>query len=218
VELNEVVTFFRHVADIEHRGTIAVLTERDDDKVQELVREWAALQENGIPSGIDRSSRVPADYFEHVAGTENIFPRTVFAAARYQQGKRALYRGWMGTEFNRMAAGDTVSENFFVVEDGKALKMRARYSLCSMCNGLTKASNGSDCRVCHGLGFEFLFGTQVGKLGPMKEFLKLADPDQPDLYPAWPLALEEAKRLGSGASKGMPKKKAVPAKRATRKK
>jgi hypothetical protein len=225
---------FSGIADVEYRGTIAVRTERDNDKVQTLVKQWAALQEDGIAAGIARSSRLSDDYFEWAAeGAQDIFPRTLFAVARYEHGKRALYRGWMGTEFNKMPSGDTISENFFVVEDGKALKMRARHNLCSMCSGFTTAADGSDCPVCDGIGFDFVFGTQVGKLGPMKEFIKFAEPDHPERYPGWELVLQEAKRLGAGASATAPKKattkggssgaksapkKASPAKRAARKK
>jgi hypothetical protein len=178
--MEEAIEFLRAAAEVECRARRAMILERDDRKLKELIREWDAMS-SGLRSGLSRGAGLPSRFFEapsQLANARNTKPRTVFAVARHEQGKADLYRGWMG-DTALGPRGDSLTQSLYVARVKGELKIVSRYDLCSTCGGAIRLENGRGCPDCAATGWQHFGGAELANLGPPEEVHKLAKPSDP---------------------------------------
>jgi hypothetical protein len=189
--MEAVLKFLRDFANAECRAQRAMILERDDKKLKKLISAWDAMH-SGLRSGLSRPENLPSEVFEEpsqIEEAENTKPRTVFAVARYKQGKADLYRAWMG-DTSLGPRGESLTQNLYVADVEGDLKVVSRYRRCSTCLGTLKLPNGKKCPECWGQGWEHRGGVEIKKLGAAKEVRKLAEPSDPMSKPLYD-AIEE---------------------------
>jgi hypothetical protein len=185
--LSEAVEFLRAATDAELQARRAKRLEPDEKKFMKLVARFDAMRASGMASGISRPEKPRAYYTapEQKKAAAKLQARTLFAAARYQQGKNDLYRAWLGpTEVG--PRGDGLYQNLFVAVEAGALKIVAEYTVCFACFGALKLKDGADCSDCSG-GWRFDAGKKISKLGAVREVRRLIAPTDPLTKPAYAL-------------------------------
>lgn len=189
--MEEVLKFLRDFADAESRAQRAMILERDNKKLKKLISAWDSMH-SGLRSGLSRPESLPSEFFEdpsQIEEAKNTKPRTVFAVARYKQGKTDLYRAWMG-DTSLGPRGESLAQNLYVEKVEDELKVVARYRRCSTCLGKLKLPNGKKCPECRATGWEHRSGAEITKLGAAKEVRRLAEPSDPMSKPLYD-AIEE---------------------------
>lgn len=168
-----------------------MVLEQDDKKLAKLIAALDGMYA-GLSSGLSRPDGLSRDDFDdsEIEEAERTKPRTIFAVAKYEQGKADLYRAWLGdsTPGDR---GDAITQNLYVSEVHGELKIVARYRRCSTCLGKLKLPNGKTCPECKGHGWEHQSGKAIKKLSGAKEVRKLNKPTDPLSKPLYE-AIEDA--------------------------
>lgn len=185
--MSEVLEYVKEVVDAEHKARRAKLVEPDDKKFFKLVKDYDALL-GGVKSGISRPHDEPASEYTSKDAKESaasLQMRSVFALARYQEGKGDLYRAWIG-DTEEGPRGEAMTENLFISEKKDGPQVVARYSVCFTCMGSMKTRDGDDCPDCSG-GWAFDGGTKIKKLGKVLEVKKVKAPTDKLSKPAYDL-------------------------------
>lgn len=186
MQLSEVLEYLHAVARAELDVRRAVHIEPSERKFGAMLSTYNELI--GRRSGISRAFGEPAAYFktpEQAEAAAQLQPRSVFAVARYRQGKKELFRGWLGdTELGHR--GEGMVQNLFLNPNEGRLKVVAEYGICYTCMGALRLQDGEDCQDCTG-GWVFEFGTHIRKMGKVVEVLRLQEPSDPLYKPAYAL-------------------------------
>ncbi len=188
MEIVKVVAFARWAAEAELRALHAEIVEPDDDKFRKVVGEWDAMFSGpNTGSGIRRPGDAPASKYqtpERAEAAADLKARSVFAVARYQQGKSAVYRAWMG-DIEPRPLGEGILENLYIEEQEGSLKIVSRYYRCATCLGRTTRKSGEPCPDCGATGFEYGNGRHVSELETPVEVVTFAPPTDGRAKAAW---------------------------------
>jgi hypothetical protein len=180
--MDQVVDFLRAFLQADYRMQYGKLSEPDDAKFMALVRAADVFYDGkDFGSGGSRMDDKPASLYaseSYRKAAAELHPAPLFAVAEYQHGKGPLYRAWTGMDTTG-PRGTSLFYNYYVQPRQGALKIVARYTICTTCLGAGSTAEAPTCRACRGEGWEHRGGARFKLLGRLVAVRKLAAPTDP---------------------------------------